>query len=463
MTRLVVVGDSVLDRDVEGSVERLSPDAPVPVVDAAGSSERPGGAALAAVLAARDGADVALLTALGDDRPGRAVRRALGELGVSVADLGLAGPTPEKVRVQAQGQTLLRVDHGGEGGEAGPLGERALALLDGAEAILVSDYGRGVAAQPQMRSELRRLAERTPLVWDPHPRGPAPVPGAALVTPNEREASAFAAGAAEGDSPAAQAARGQALAGRWSARRVCITLGARGALVAGGGLPPAALPAEPIAGGDSCGAGDRFASRAALALGEGTDPLEAAAAAVLSASAFVAAGGAAAALGAAEEEVLEEALEAPAADRLPACVSRVRTRGGTVVATGGCFDLLHAGHVHTLEAARRLGDCLVVCLNSDASVARLKGPDRPLVSQADRAAVLRALGCVGAVLIFDEDTPEAVLRRLRPNVWAKGGDYADGELPEARALEEWGGQTVLLPYVEGQSTTRLIAEAAVRG
>jgi rfaE bifunctional protein nucleotidyltransferase chain/domain len=143
-------------------------------------------------------------------------------------------------------------------------------------------------------------------------------------------------------------------------------------------------------------------------------------------------------------------------------VARVAAAGGTVVATGGCFDLLHAGHVATLRAARRLGDCLVVCLNSDASVRRLKGPSRPLVPAADRAKVLEALACVDAVAVFDEDTPVEAIRRLRPDVWVKGGDYAGAEVPEAAVLREWGGQAVVLPYLEGRSTTALVRDAADR-
>ena len=142
--------------------------------------------------------------------------------------------------------------------------------------------------------------------------------------------------------------------------------------------------------------------------------------------------------------------------------ARLRRAGGTVVATGGCFDLLHAGHVRMLEQARALGDGLVVCLNSDASVRRLKGDDRPLVGQDDRAAVLAGLACVDAVAIFDEDDPRAILRRLRPHLWAKGGDYALGELPEAATLAEWGGRAVIVPYVTGRSTTRLIQEVLTR-
>ena len=141
-------------------------------------------------------------------------------------------------------------------------------------------------------------------------------------------------------------------------------------------------------------------------------------------------------------------------------IEAVRVAGGTVVATGGCFDLLHAGHVATLRAARALGDCLVVCLNSDDSVRRLKGLERPLVPQADRVAVLEELGCVDVVVPFDERTPEAVLQRLRPDVFAKGGDYALGDLPEAALLGTWGGQAVVLPYLEGRSTTQLIKEVA---
>jgi rfaE bifunctional protein nucleotidyltransferase chain/domain len=133
-----------------------------------------------------------------------------------------------------------------------------------------------------------------------------------------------------------------------------------------------------------------------------------------------------------------------------------------VVATGGCFDLLHAGHVQMLEEARRLGDALVVCLNDDASVRRLKGPGRPVVTAGDRADVLRALRCVDAVLVFGEDTPAEALRALRPDVWAKGGDYALAELPEAPVVEAAGGRVVLLPHLDGRSTTRILEEATLR-
>jgi len=240
---------------------------------------------------------------------------------------------------------------------------------------------------------------------------------------------------------------------------VAVTLGARGALLVGGAGPALVVPAGRVGGAslDPCGAGDCFAATAAVRLAAGALPSEAVRAAVAAASAFVAEGGAA---GAAAGGFAPP--PAPVPEDARALAARVRAAGGTVVATGGCFDLLHAGHVRTLEAARALGDCLVVCLNSDASVRRLKGPDRPLVDEADRAAVLAALACVDAVAVFEEDDPREILRALRPHVWAKGGDYAVGDLPEAAVLAEWGGQAVIVPYVAGKSTTRLIEEAVAR-
>ena len=455
---LVVLGDALLDRDVEGRVERLAPDAPVPVLDESGRRSRPGGAGLAAALAAGDGRPVTLITALARDPAGLELRSALEGAGIQVIDLGLAGRTPEKVRFRAADRALMRLDRGGrQGGQVGPCSAAACAAIRGADAALVSDYGRGVAAQPELREALEGAAAAMPVVWDPHPRGPAPVPGAAVATPNEDEVSRLQpepSGAAVADA----AARAAAVRTAWDANAVCMTRGPLGAMVVRHGAEPLAVPAPPVDGGDPCGAGDRFASRLAGALADGEGLEQAAGRAVATASAFVAAGGAGAAARA------PGGLAPTAGDPVPPGLARieaVRSAGGTVVATGGCFDLLHAGHVRTLEAARALGDCLVVCLNSDDSVRRLKGPERPLMPQEDRARVLGALACVDAVVVFDEDTPERALEALRPHVWAKGGDYRGVELPEAQTLRGWGGRVVLLPFLEGRSTTRLIEQAGL--
>jgi D-beta-D-heptose 7-phosphate kinase/D-beta-D-heptose 1-phosphate adenosyltransferase len=194
-----------------------------------------------------------------------------------------------------------------------------------------------------------------------------------------------------------------------------------------------AVPAPPVVALDTCGAGDRFAAAAGWALAAGALPTEAVGVAVAAASEFVA---------------------APLVPR--------GEGAGVLVATGGCFDLLHAGHVATLEAARALGDRLVVCVNSDASVTRLKGPGRPLQSVEDRVRILQALTSVDDVIVFEEDTPEQVLRTLRPKLWVKGGDYSGVEVPEAAVLAAWGGRVVTVPFLDGRSTTSLAERAIAR-
>jgi D-beta-D-heptose 7-phosphate kinase / D-beta-D-heptose 1-phosphate adenosyltransferase len=291
-------------------------------------------------------------------------------------------------------------------------------------------------------------------VWDPHPRGAVPVPGVRLATPNRQEAALFAP-EIEGDDLGAVTARARAVATRWRAAGVAVTLGERGALYVAGGDIPLMVPAGRVPVGDPCGAGDRFAAAAAGLLADGALTSEAVTGAVAVAAEFVAGGGAA------------SLWSGPGPSRVggsaEALVTAVRARGGTIVATSGCFDLLHAGHVATLESARALGDCLIVLLNTDESVRRLKGPDRPVVDASDRAALLRSLACVDEVVLFDADTPEEALSRLRPDVFAKGGDYAMADLPEARVMAGWGGQAVILPYVAGHSTTGLMEEVVRRG
>jgi D-beta-D-heptose 7-phosphate kinase/D-beta-D-heptose 1-phosphate adenosyltransferase len=450
VNRLVIVGDALLDRDLVGTVTRMAPDAPVPVIDVSAGTSRPGGAGLAALLAARDGRPVTLVTALGSDPPGQEVADLLAGAGVEVIDMGLCGATPEKVRARAGDHALIRLDYGGPPAAVGALPEAGRRAIAGAHGVLVADYGRGVTSESGVRDALAALPRRTPVVWDPHPRGAEPIPGVRVVTPNRAEA-----GLPDNAGLAAVTERARELAAQWSASGVAVTLGSRGAVLVEGDGPPLAIPAPGAGRGDPCGAGDRFASTTAAWLADGALPSEAVTAGVVSASAFVAAGAAGGL-----RELVAEPVE-PVDDPF-ALAERVRAGGGTVVATGGCFDLVHAGHVSVLEAARALGDCLIVCLNSDASVRRLKGPGRPLQHQDDRARVLRALGCVDGLVIFDEDTPEAVLDKLRPDVWAKGADYALGHLPEAALLSTWGGQAVVLPYLEGRSTTRLLQEASTR-
>jgi rfaE bifunctional protein nucleotidyltransferase chain/domain len=372
--------------------------------------------------------------------------------------------------------------------------------------VLVADYGAGVTRHVGLRGLLAEAATGTPVVWDPHPRGGEPVPGAALVTPNQAEAARFAADRGEGEVTPERLVT--VLRERWRARAVCVTCGASGAWLGQPASETLFVPATP-AEGDACGAGDRFAAAVALALGRGALPSEAVVEAVATAADWVAAGGIAAhrrrfaerstagaahdstsdsaagsaagsavgstsdsAAGSAvgpgrglEEEPQLSIVEDRGGDGLVAAeavIRRIRDGGGVVVAAGGCFDVLHAGHVAYLEAARRLGDGLVVLLNSDRSVRRRKGPGRPVTPQADRARVLAGLSCVDAVAVFDEDDPGRLLELLRPDVWTKGGDYAGTDLPESDVVRGYGGRVVLLPYLGGRSSSAILRRAAVR-
>ena len=453
MKILTVVGDALLDRDIVGTVDRICPDAPVPVLAVGGDHARPGGAALAAALARRGRVDrVQLVTALGDDAAGRQLAGLLVELGIELIDLGTTGATAEKIRVRAADQSIVRIDRGGPTSEPGPWTIEAREALARSSAVLVSDYGRGVAAAGDGRDAIASVAATTPVVWDPHPRGPIPVAGCRLVTPNQAEASRSTEAATGSNAVGRAAADADRLRAAWSAGAVAVTLGAAGAVLVDGAGTPLAVPAAP-ADGDPCGAGDCFAATAATELAAGALVSEAVTAAVAAASAFVARGGAAGLdLTAASGTVRVD-------DPDGACRP---SEPGLTVAAGGCFDLLHAGHVAMLQAARALGDRLVVLLNSDDSVRRLKGPSRPLQPAEDRAAVLLALDCVDDVVVFDEQTPAEALERLRPDLFVKGGDYAVADLPEAKALAAWGGTAVTVPYLSGRSTTRLVTEAARR-
>jgi D-beta-D-heptose 7-phosphate kinase / D-beta-D-heptose 1-phosphate adenosyltransferase len=446
---IVVVGDALLDVDVDAVATRLAPDSTGPVLTERGRVERAGGAGLAAVLAAAGTArEVVLVTPICADEEGARLRALLS--GVRVLNLPTPGATTVKTRLRAGGHTVARLDGGG-GQAVARVPADVADVLRQAAAVLVSDYGLGTSGHAALRGMIQQAAGRCPVVWDPHPRGAVPVPGATLVTPNAAEAAAAAADPA-GRGLAADTARADMLRRQWQAQAVAITRGAAGAVISLADGTAMACPAPYRSYGDTCGAGDTFAATACIALADGALPSEAIVAAVAAATRFVDRGGLTGAATPAEPA-------GPLSAEAGGMVARVRAAGGVVVATGGCFDLLHAGHLATLTAARELGDCLVVCLNSDESVRRLKGPGRPLQPEQDRVRVLRALRVVDDVVVFDEDTPEQVLRRIRPDIWVKGGDYDAGALPEATVLEEWGGTALTVPYVTGRSTSQLVQAA----
>ena len=465
--RIVVVGDVLLDRDIGGPSTRQCPDAPAPVIDVAHCLVRAGGAGLTARLLALDGHSTTLVTALSDDEASRELRSCLS--GLTLVAGGSNAPTPVKTRVLHSGRVLARLDEGCQPTSPPVVTAEMIDALAAADAILVSDYGRGLSADPGLRAALAHQARRVPLVWDPPPRGAEPVAGAAAVPPNLREAR----GAAGTDlGPDANiGAVAAALRQRWRCQALVVTLGDAGAWLDSGPDDGRALAAVPLDGVDTCGAGDRFASRLAAGLaeaGRGHRPaaqpgiVDAVSEAIAATGSFLRAGGVAALPAPPTPRWTPpgaSSLRAPApqrAGRARELVSRLHATGGTVVATGGCFDLLHAGHLRTLRAARAQGDALIVCLNSDRSVRALKGPQRPLMGQEERAELLEALDCVDAVVVFDEDTPVQVLTELRPDVWVKGGDYVVELLPEYELVTGWGGRCATVPFHPGHSTSSLV-------
>lgn len=460
MTSVTVVGDSFLDIDVHGSTTRLCPEAPAPVVDVSATRLRPGGAGLAAALAARAGAHVRLVTPIVDDEAGRRLTTELDRAGVTVCAVPADGRTEVKQRVIADGVVVTRVDRGRVRlDNASVIGsELTAAIAQDSDALLVSDYGRGMTANSSVRRALEKGAARVPLTWDPHPGGASPVAGTRFITPNRHEAHEWAkrlgrrGASGREDELSSVIEDARVLAARWPVGAVAVTLGAQGVLVHFGDGAPLVIPARRRVFADACGAGDAFAGALAIASAEGSVISEAAASACTAAGAFLGAGGVSSWSTHTQLADLE-----PANGFIPDIVRTTRQRGGRIVATGGCFDLIHAGHVETLHSARAMGDCLVVLLNSDRSVRALKGSDRPIQSAADRRKVLEALTDVDAVITFDEGTPERALRALRPDVWVKGGDYSGTELIEEKVVASWGGATVTVPYLPGRSTSNLVS------
>lgn len=490
---VVVVGDAVLDRDVVGVSDRVSPDMGAPVLAVESVRQTPGGAGLTALLCVAPDTRVTLVAPIGTDPPGRALADALRRR-VELVPLAHEGGTRVKARLFARDGAMLRLDTGGSGRPLGLSPAEVVAVrrvLAGADVVVVSDYGAGTSRDPDIRALLTEAVGRGTVVWDPHPRGGPPVPGVTAATPNLAEARTFASAVrartpdvrgADGPVPDRSAAELAAILRElWQAAAVCVTTGSDGVTVATAEATTAVTPPT-VAVGDPCGAGDRFAASVALELAGGADVDTAVTVAVADSAAWVDGIGAdfrhhygddgPVDLGGPDPDRLSGDPSRDGADltwcgdpvrrpQSPAeVVRRVRAEGGTVVATGGVFDVLHAGHVGYLAAARSLGDTLVVLVNSDASVRRLKGAHRPVNRSEDREAVLSALSSVDATVVFGEDDPRVALRDLRPDVWVKGGDYDPETMPETPDVRAWGGRVVVLPFLPGRSTTATLARLA---
>jgi len=466
---VIVIGEAMLDSYLEGTTGRLCREAPVPIVALGGRRDAPGGAANSAANARSLGARVHLLSAVGDDPEAALLRRALQDRGVDAADL-LAEPgrrTLAKTRVVAASQLLVRLDQGSTG-PVDPATERRLIdrlaeLHPGCDAVIVSDYGYGILT-PRVIAALADLQARNPrvLVVDSKDLAAYRRAGPTAVKPNYAEARQLLGLEGEGREDAGPrhewvAASADRLLERTGARIAAVTLDTEGALVVERDRPPYRTYARPEHHARAAGAGDTFLAALAMGLAAGADTP--AASELASAAAAVVVGQEGTAACSARELSAFVSPGAKPADDLGALVARLdagRRRGARVVFTNGCFDILHRGHVTYLSDAKALGDILVVGVNSDDGIRRLKGPGRPINTLEDRIEVLAALSCVDHLIPFDDDTPCALIRAIRPDVFVKGGDYTRERLPEAALVEELGGVVRILPFVSDRSTTRMI-------
>lgn len=466
-SRVLVVGDLMLDRFLWGQVRRTSPEAPVPVVDLERETRSLGGAANVARNLLGLGLQVDLVGVTGADAGRDLLLEALTQAdldsdGVLIAqDRG----TTVKTRVIGNRQQLVRID----AERAAPLMERdqerllavATACLMQADALLLSDYAKGVLTANLCRTLIASARVRgLPVLVDPKGEDFGRYAGATLITPNHGEL-ALATGVKAQDLDALLAA-GSETRETLGLESMVLTLGEQGMVLIepDGNHPLSAIAREVY---DVSGAGDTVIATFAAGLVGGLARIDTARLANLAAGIVVGKVGTApitapellVAIG--EETTCEQAAKIRDAGEAMAQVRCWQAAGKRVVFTNGCFDLLHVGHVTYLDRARRYGQRLVVGLNTDASVRRLKGPERPLIGQEDRARVLAALATVDAVVLFDQDTPLALIEQLRPDVLAKGADYREEQVIGATKVKSWGGQVVLIPLVEDHSTTGIIA------
>jgi len=469
--RVLVLGDVMLDRFVYGSAKRLSPEAPIPVLSVERETAMVGGAGNVALNVGSLGGKAVLIGVIGDDAAGEEVTRLVAAAGGITDALvrSRSRPTTEKTRFIAERQQILRADRE----LCDPIGDAGTQLLDtvrkhlhGVDAVIVSDYAKGVVGDTVIRDVVAaaRLAGK-PLVVDPKSRDFRRYDGASVLTPNWTEA-ATSTGIAEEDDASVAKAGLQILAEAPQVGAVLITRGPRGMSLVPRGSDILHIPAAPLEVFDVSGAGDTVVATLALGLGAGAALADAAELANVAAGVAVAKAGTAAvsaeevagALQSREIHSVEAKILSPqtALER----IRKWRARGERIGFTNGCFDLIHPGHVSLLAKARAHCDRLIVGLNTDSSVRRLKGESRPVQDETARAVVLASLFSVDLVVLFDEETPEDLIESLRPDVLVKGADYTRKEVVGADFVESYGGKVVLVDIVAGQSTSRMIARAA---
>ena len=457
---VLVVGDIMLDQYWYGGTSRISPEAPVPVVKVNQSEFRPGGAGNVALNLADLGASVSLMGLVGDDDAAKTLKQKLGDKGVACLFAYIDGfETITKLRIISHQQQLLRLDF-----ETSCDGIQCKHLIDtfedrlvNVDAVILSDYGKGTLRYA--KALIQKAKNRNiPVLVDPKSTDFSDYQQASIITPNLKEFEAVV-GPVRGDDDIAE--KGLALMQACELEALLITRSEHGVTLLQRAAPPVHLPTHAREVYDVTGAGDTVISLLAGSYAAGQDWASATALANLGAGVVVGKLGTATATveelkqalherdGSGMEHVLE-------VDDLRRAVVNAQAGGEKIVMTNGCFDILHVGHVHYLRQAKLLGNKLVVAVNSDASVRQLKGETRPINPLADRMAMLAALDCVDWVVAFSEETPEALICQIGPDVLVKGGDYQPKDIAGYDCVVDRGGEVLVLDFVEGRSTSKII-------
>ncbi len=467
--RALVIGDLLLDRYLWGAVERISPEAPVPVVRVDHKTYAAGGAANVAANLSALGCGVSVAGVVGADEDGRQLLELLQTSGIETTAVlsVLDRPTICKTRILGGRQQMLRLDVEKSGEFSLELKSLLLsgieAKIPGCSAIILSDYGKGLLDDSVCQAIIRRARELSiPTFVDPKGLHYEKYAGCDVISPNRMELAA-ATSTDSGDLELLLQ-EGQQLRTELGIGHLVVTLSELGITL----LEPSGIHRFPALARevfDVSGAGDTVIAAMGAAVAAGMQLHDAIRLANLAAGIVI---GKLGTVPISRDELLAglasggETSQAEKICSLETLLKRAahwRVAGQRIVFTNGCFDLLHVGHLALLEQAKREGDCLVVALNTDRSVRALKGASRPIISEDARARIVAALPCVDAVVLFDEETPLNLIRAVRPNVLVKGGDYEEDEVVGANDMKSWGGKLTLIPLVEGSSTTAILKRA----
>lgn len=466
----LVIGDVMLDRYLIGSVGRISPEAPVPIVLLKQQNERAGGAANVAANLAQLGIKTHIIGCVGNDSEARILLGLLGEINVDTSGMCTSGsrPTIAKTRVLSGHQQMMRLDQ--ESGAPFDSAENT-QLLSAIQAqlalkpaiVILSDYAKGLLGSEICQTVIKQCkTQHIPVLVDPKGRDYSKYQGATALTPNKKE-TAEACGTTTNDPDLISKA--SKLKNDLNLQFLAITRSEEGISLIDSDTHH--LPAIAKQVFDVSGAGDTVVATLAAGLMSGLTPLESLQIANIAAAVVV---GKVGTVPISQQELLEALTIQQGSEQahkicdlaqLMQKVEAWKISRQKIVFTNGCFDLLHAGHVTYLEAAKKRGDKLILGLNTDRSVRKLKGPTRPVVHENDRARVLAALESVDAVILFDEDTPIHLINAIKPDVIAKGSDYTADQVVGGREVQSWGGEIALIDLVEGRSTSNIIKKMNV--